>query len=367
MFKSNEKQTQWERVAYIVGMLALLAVAGLQFCVPTLLGVHIAREGSNTPLNVVRIREAAGSSDRIKVFYNVYASSADDAFQRAKNIVKEQMAMLLPQHEVYVRSIGKKFKVKNATHIQHDEEGSEFGTLKLLWDHCQHSSEIDNPSSDEKVVVYLHNKGSFHPKMQNDLLRKWLTRAALSKECSNMPSSCNVCSWRFSPIPHPHTSGNMWAARCEYIRKLINPMKFQLTMAQLYNTTGENPQRGTGRYAAEHWVHSHPSIQACDLSTSGFVFGYDGIPLKDEDDEFILEAAPRYDWNTFFQLLGKSKKPAKLLDSGVIDSWMMKVGAFRRAEYESLYNETAPASWFGWKFYSNSSDPTALDTAKAKG
>lgn len=105
-------------------------------------------------------------------------------------------------------------------------------------------------------------------------------------------------------------------------------MKFQLTMAQLYNTTGENPQRGTGRYAAEHWVHSHPSIQACDLSTSGFVFGYDGIPLKDEDDEFILEAAPRYDWNTFFQLLDKSKKTAKLLDSGVIDSWMMKVGAF---------------------------------------
>jgi hypothetical protein len=195
----------------------------------------------------------------IKVFFNVYASPSDVASrQRAKQYVDEQMAMLLPEHQVFVRSIGAQLHVENATHVQHEEEGTEIGTLKLLWDHCQ-KEDLD----DGEIVVYLHNKGSFHPKKSNDLLRKWLTRAALSKECSNMPSSCNVCSYRMSPLPHPHTSGNMWAAKCEYIKKLIDPTKFGAKMEQLYyngaKTEGVgDPGIGTGRFAAEHWVHSHP-------------------------------------------------------------------------------------------------------------
>lgn len=350
---------------YIVGMQALLAAAVLQFF-HTPLNINIARGGNNTPLNV-HVREGnttatatAGSSDRIKVFYNVYANPADDAaFQRAKDIVKEQRA-LLEHHQVFIRSIGGRFKVDNATHIQHDEEGSEFGTLKLLWDHCL--NETDNPN---EKVVYLHNKGSFHPKKKNDLLRKWLTRAALSKECATMPSSCNVCSWRFSPLPHPHTSGNMWAARCEYIKKLINPMKFQRKMAQLYKNTGDSSWTGTGRFAAEHWVHSHPSIQACDLSTSGFLWGYNNIPKF--RDEFVLEAAPRYDWDVFFQPSVKGQ-----LWMQFAHRWA-EFKSLRIAEYKSLYNETPPHYWFGWKFYGeNSSDsihvdlqrPTALDSAE---
>ena len=159
---------------------------------------------------------AFADSDHIKVFYNVYAKPGDNSsLLRAMDYVKEQMSSLLPEHQVFVRSIGTQFYIQNATRLQHDEEGNEVGTLKLLWDHCQTS---DN--SNQKVI-YLHTKGSLHPKKENDLLRKWLTRAALSKECSNMPLSCNVCSYRMSPLPHPRTPGNMWAAKCEYINQLI--------------------------------------------------------------------------------------------------------------------------------------------------
>ena len=147
---------------------------------------------------LLKVSEAPGyassGSDRIKVFYNVYANPADDAaMHRAKDYVKEQMALIIPdRHQVLIRSIGAKFKVNNATHIQHDNGGNEVVTLKLLWKYCQ-----EKPS---EKVVYLHNKGSFHPSKENDLLRKWLTRAALSEECASMPLSCNVCSWRMSPL-----------------------------------------------------------------------------------------------------------------------------------------------------------------------
>ncbi len=68
-------------------------------------------------------------------------------------------------------------------------------------------------------------------------------------------------------------------------------------MAQFYNESGDNPMIGTGRYAAEHWVHSHPSIEACDLSTSDYIWDYYDIPKV--RDGVKLEAAPRYDWNVF--------------------------------------------------------------------
>ena len=83
--------------------------------------------------------------------------------------------------------------------------GSEMLTLYSLWRYCK-----QNIGS---KVIYLHSKGSFHPKRSNDLLRNLATRAALSKECSSIPSSCNVCSSRFSPFPHPHSPGNMWLSR----------------------------------------------------------------------------------------------------------------------------------------------------------
>ncbi len=175
----------------------------------------------------------ADAATRIPVFYNVFTGS-EESIPRVKNIVKEQFSQLRPeQHEVFVRSIGVPFEIENATLVRHDEDGDEAQTLALLWQYCK---DHPNPADESAKVVYLHSKGSFHPMVKNDRLRRFLTRGALSQECANLPSSdpCNVCSSRMSPLPHPHTSGNMWLAKCDYVQKLINPMMFEEKMRQIH-------------------------------------------------------------------------------------------------------------------------------------
>jgi hypothetical protein len=209
------------------------------------------------------VAAATAAARPITVFYNVYADP--DHIDNAQDIVTEQMQHLLPEHRVFVRSIGAQFPIENATRIRHDQEGSESETLGLLWNYCR-----DSPHTENDTVVYIHTKGSFHPSDENTMFRRWITPAALSRECSQMPPFCNICSFRFSPLPHPHSPGNMWAARCSYIKLLLDPTKFEWIMEQFYtsNKMKESPPEiGTGRFAAEHWVHSHPASKACDLST----------------------------------------------------------------------------------------------------
>lgn len=277
------------------------------------------------------------TSPSIKVFFNVYANP--DKSDLAKKYVKEQMAHMLSKHKVFIRSIGEKFNVENAIRIQHEDKGTELGTLKLLWDHCI----ITDDASE--IVVYIHNKGSFHPRKENDLLRKWLTRAALSEECSNMPSFCDVCSFRMSPMPHPHTPGNMWAARCDYIRKLINPTEMAAKMAELYHNgrISDNAMIGSGRYAAEHWVHSHPSNNPCDLSTSNYVWNYNGLP--EAEHRLELKPIPRYEKKKY--MIMNNEKP--MLTNDEKHRWFTL--DHRLVEYKLLYNEIPPPSSYIWEFF----------------
>ena len=76
---------------------------------------------------------------------------------------------------------------------------------------------------EKQVVVYVHSKGSYHPHEFQDQWRDYVTAGALSQECRLMPEHCNMCSSRMSPVPYPHSPGNMWAARCGYISELMDP------------------------------------------------------------------------------------------------------------------------------------------------
>ena len=97
---------------------------------------------------------------------------------------------------------------------------------------------------------------------------------------------------------------------------------------------------GLGRFAAEHWIHSHPSNMPCDLSSDDYTWYYAGIPKA--DFEMKLESAPWFEIN-------KHSKPRH---SCCIEA--IKLVGPRLKEYESLYpNETVPGSWWGWKFYNN--------------
>jgi hypothetical protein len=136
----------------------------------------------------------------VPVFYNLYTAEASDS-ERVTNLVLDQLSMLQPEHKVFVRSIGYPLDIPNTTLLAHRQEGDETDTLHELWTYC-----TIQPKS---KVVYLHSKGSFHSKPENELLRSFLTTGALSRECLELPKSCNICSSRMSPIPHPHTPGNL--------------------------------------------------------------------------------------------------------------------------------------------------------------
>lgn len=245
------------------------------------------------------------------------------------------MAHLLPEHSpVFVQSLGAvELNITNTVSLGHREQGTELVTLRFLWNYC-------NQNEDIIKIVYLHSKGSFTQNDANDDLRRFLTAGALSQECANVADkSCNVCSSRFSPIPHPHTPGNMWLATCAYVRKLKDPHKFEGLMYPLVSNC-ENRMSllaacdGRKRFSAEHWIHSHPSVRPCDLHRDPrFTWGYTGIPPKGRLDIKIARA-PRFD------LLQYINWDDCLLRGVFLDH--------RLNEYRELYNEPPGESWWGW-------------------
>ena len=99
------------------------------------------------------------------------------------------------------------------------------------------------------------------------------------------------------------------------------------------------PCIGRGRYAAEHWIHSHPSIAACDLyKDPGYVWNYKGVPSHDFEKE--LRAAPRFDLAAY-KIEGQCPHG---------DIWGLNLDD-RLVEYQSLYGEQPSESWWGWKTY----------------
>ena len=268
---------------------------------------------------------------KIRIFYNLYIPSSGDE-ERVLNIMKEQFANMDPEiHDanVLIISIGHRpSKIVNESILEHFNEGNEDRTLHALWKYCRASN------NRHVRVVYLHSKGSFHPNEANNLLRRFLTEGALSQECAILPDTCNVCSSRMSPLPHP--PGNMWLARCDYVATLVDPYTLREgKLARDYNVN--NPCRGFGRFFFEHWIHSHPSVMPCDLySGKEYKWGYDGIPIGDfEKDQ---KKAPRFAFNDY---VGK----------GCLSSRTQYVRNIFW-HYEQLYNVTnLDESWWGWTFF----------------
>eukprot|EP01082_Thalassiosira_pseudonana_P007062 g6212.t1 g6212 contig22:516-1826(+) len=256
--------------------------------------------------------------NKIRVFYNLFVASADDE-ARVQAIVDEQMANL--DHNLHdvndsITMLGHMLPNVSSYMIRdHLEQGDEGETLHALWKYCK---EHDNR---QRKVVYLHSKGSFHPKPQNDKLRRFLTEGALSPECANLPDTCDVCSSRMSPLPHPHTPGNMWLARCDYVAKL---------------TIGVSDTADTLRALGSF----HPSVEPCDLSTDNFVWNYNGVPSVPFAKD--IQPAPRFDFKKYVKNVGGcSMRPFDVLQRQIHG-------------YQNIYNTTADEEWWGWGFFNNS-------------
>lgn len=205
-------------------------------------------------------------------------------------------------------------RLRVCTEIAAVPTGDEMITLSELYKYCH------SPENHESTVVYMHSKGTYTSNAKNDGLRALLMKAVLSMECllgttnnnvttttttidsTNLTATtCDTCSTRFSFLPFSAYVGNMFVAKCNYISKLTPPHEFEEQKQKVINTmknattkiTLPNKRNiyetkldnqtsykfrekeymwidrkswiGVDRYAAEHWIASHPDIRPCEV------------------------------------------------------------------------------------------------------
>ena len=203
------------------------------------------------PEKKVNVDKETKYDSEIVAFYNIYAAGSN-----YEAIIDEQINMmnssgLLQRLEkVYYATSGSEGETFTIAGEKFEKlqfngiSGSEEITLNLLHNYCE-----SKPSS---KVLYFHDKGSFHNNEGNRLFRRILNCFTLNTNCIETLDNHDICGWRFSPIPHPHFSGNFWWARCDYVNKLVHPLSWQTntTFQELTSTLNEciNP---AGRYFAE--------------------------------------------------------------------------------------------------------------------
>lgn len=229
----------------------------------------------------------------------------------------------------------------------HFAVGSESITLTAIYNYCKDNSDT--------LVIYIHSKGTFHRSDTNDKLRRFLTRGALSKNCENLPDTCNVCSSHISALPHLHTPGNMWLARCSYVKKLLPPLKFQQKMTDLrikYHIGINRPRLGAGRWAFEHWILSHPDVRPCDVfAATAPLQGYNN--MDDIEDNWVVDAtmaAPRNNLEFYFVPEKRNLSSSHRLVVG----WGGDLNA-HVAEWLHLYDKIPGNDSWVWEYYSTPS------------
>jgi hypothetical protein len=174
-------------------------------------------------------------------------------------------------------------KVKCVVSGHFPGNGGELDTLQYLYSHCR------APENRHSRVVYMHNKGSYHPSPRNEKLRRAMTDAVTHQMCLEPEDdTCNVCGLIFTAPPRmyaPVMPGNFFTASCEYVNKLFPPSIFRRRMRKLSGRAKQlisdgrfhfrNKKEankpwvmGNNRYAAEHWIGTHPDVRPCDLSTT---------------------------------------------------------------------------------------------------
>eukprot|EP00401_Gymnodinium_catenatum_P000726 CAMPEP_0117472766 /NCGR_PEP_ID=MMETSP0784-20121206/8421_1 /TAXON_ID=39447 /ORGANISM="" /LENGTH=373 /DNA_ID=CAMNT_0005266937 /DNA_START=121 /DNA_END=1242 /DNA_ORIENTATION=+ len=245
-------------------------------------------------------REIIGSEPpTVAIFLSAYMpkTTPHRSAKQALNIVKEQLQQVRISYAasrnatLYIKVVGRDTeKNQNMCKRVHDvggmicvdlphvEGGGELHTLSDLHDYCGRAPAVSNMR-----VVYMHNKGSHHPCTSNVRWRRAMTDAVTTEMCLKPPNrTCNACGLLFDTPPHLFTilfPGNFFAASCEYVKQLLHPMVFAEKTSALARVARSRKSRfhfannsaklwvmGTGRYAAEHWIGSHPDIQPCDVS-----------------------------------------------------------------------------------------------------
>ena len=258
-------------------------------------------------------RYGAADGAGLIIFYNLYIPpEGEEGIANAINVIEEQIGQISDEMKklqvgrnvtksgvVFYNLIGNEEaftqeQMSNLCRRSHPSldcqmlkyysEAGEAGALQDVHDFCH----VDRAMQDDSLrVVYLHSKGSYHSQKENHIWRRIMTSASLHPQCLRPPDdSCDVCGAQFYIKYAIMFPGNMWTAKCSYVRKLVPPndggkyerlkresiKKFLfLRMWGVLDATldSDNVEHfGLGRYAWEHWVASLPSIKPCEIHTT---------------------------------------------------------------------------------------------------
>lgn len=346
------------------------------------------------------------------VFYHIYIPphKGKRGIQQALEIVEEQLtqiATLQPPAAVYYVTTGVDQVARHQAQatcrqlgltcqwMGHWSEGQETLSLTRLYDFCQ-----THPSAS---VVYLHTKGSFHSNHgKNHVWRRSLTQAALTclGEAGSAPAksdtTCNVCGLQFYPVWTTFFPGNMWSASCSYVQTLWEPVVFGEKLAavvaraqtlategsvtnhtsrrnrhshkshpsclgfgSLYNTS--NPGNlGLGRYAAEHWIASHPYVRPCEVEApTPQISLWDNASAMEVESfasnaqRMHLTTAPQHGWTTPGRFRWDPPAVQALLlenpPTAARCDYFLLPGFLHR--WQSLYDKVPPRSSWVWRWY----------------
>ena len=331
--------------------------------------------------------ENGTTSTPFAIFYNIYVDPLDKfRIDNALNIVEEQIAQVGtsfanrypykrtvslyystvggPIHRSWMISLCRMHGV-NCNFLKHWDEGDEDVTLQRIHDYCG-----EHPNN---TVAYIHSKGSYHSEEMDPMWagqnrwRRHMTDAVLSKSCLEPANStCNACGLLFQPIPSEHFPGNMWTAKCSYIRQLAPPGMLRLrrtraiqAVEQLMKQKRNRPMDakfcpydplllGLSRFFAEHWIGTHPSIRPCDLSATPSLEYWKTGDRNMSDHAFDMAPRHRFeaDWD-FYNYCNYSEIVDD--DAARLKEYFLLPGHLFRWIKE--YNVTAPDESWIWSWY----------------
>mmetsp|Transcript_98500 Transcript_98500/g.256661 ORF Transcript_98500/g.256661 Transcript_98500/m.256661 type:complete len:419 (+) Transcript_98500:115-1371(+) len=291
-------------------------------------------------------------ADSLTVFYHIFQSDASGGEVLSASIVREQLSVATsstgfgavqrfnfifvgPDHS----AVPALLNCSTCQQLEHRAAGDEVITLQHVHDHC-----VQNPTG---RVLYMHSKGSFHNTPENVVFRRFITKGAWSDACQTMPQSCSACASRFSPLPHQHYPGNIWVARCEYVSRLIPPVKMVAAMEQVATTAGaaqwndmlNRPDMvGRGRFSMEHWLSSHPSFAPCEVyDRTDYLWGESTTQIPQN----WKSSGGSTDWTPEVRTFPRSETKLSGFCQAGLDLDLDKVKAWRIFEWQHLYPTVA--------------------------
>ena len=313
----------------------------------------------------------------LAIFYHIFVPPDDHGAKNARDIIYQQIHELgqalsktpnFPSSPLYYTSVGKEIQedfmnlicqsypeqIRSCHRLKHIVTGFEEHTLQELFLHCQEHQ--------DHRVIYLHTKGSYHASAGQNRWRRHLTDAVASPECvvKAVYEDCDLCGLLFRTRPTHHFTGNIFNAKCSYIRRLIAPLEFEARMNSVFDGARRLVDNGTltstlfdisipwnigiKRYAMEHWHGSHPSSEIiCDVATNPDIRFWKSLRAEDRrPEDWQFRRFPRQPLPGLPIALeeddSKRRKEYFLL-AGHIFKWFL------------LYGEApAPSSWI-WSSY----------------